>query len=1048
MNQNPFFQSSRVSSILVRQAWLAALPALLAGLGTGCYRASGVQRPTVVSQEISTIGGDRVQGLKAEGAPGDYYLGNDYLEMVVDGTPFGESGAVALARSGGSIIDVGKVDLDHNYKRVSTPTDGLERLTPVINQDPELCVVFDAYRPGQGDGGVHLEMEGRIYDINGKLGAPLDSEGCVQGVQVIHTVSLGEQDRYFVLSTRIVNLTDRNLPIQNIGDFLYQQSGVLRFNVPAREDMQGKALTTWGVNIPGTTFGELASAVKSPMVAFMGVEPVGTREDIHTSYGLLPVDGQDLVVNSDAQTLDALSPVFPNRLVAGCLPVAALNSGGTLSYSRRLYMESGASGQDNYPSQATGLFNRMMTERLSRLGEDSGFLVFQPMGSATRQGAMPVEFRIERKIGGAWKLERTEWAEGISTIPGARYAGDSWPERSQAPQFTLQLPVGEYRLVARNGEGGERAWTELHNANSSKSPSLPTPIRIEKFSASLQNAFNSNPSRDYICPERDQVLTAQGNYLGSLFTTHRFVTRFLEGGENALQPFRVVLVGQDGTVQPSFKRLRTLGSQFNPTYRKPIATDSGFGVYGFQAGNSLFGTSSPMRKPLGAQLKKGSYLAMAIRGPLSSLEQKGLEAFDGQSDSTHTFTFQASPLPKGWTTFDVSGPSLASTGGTLHMERLSSALAEGVQVLAMREEDKHIDVTGLTKDFKEEFLGLTETDLKEVAQDPFTLTARSSRLGEYGEATSLFVPEANNDRMGGARASNTWTLADFITQCGSRPEDRFTVIHRPRGPQGLFTQMAFDPKVALGEGVNVWWNTEGTLSMGARQGSFDAIELLRGEGCGTDAWWKETQELHADWMALLKQQKTGAFTKALGLSSATHSVNTPIGLARTYVKAEGLAQDNMDNLLAALQKGAIVASTGPLLDVKLISGDKVAGPGDLLVPGAPVTLEVSLWAPDWVPVEELRVYINGVETVLDLSVLKSLDPKDPAYDRRLRKGTFQLNIATDAFVVVEAGAKWASTMPYAEGTPWHALMKGIVPMAIANPIFVDVDGKGYQVPGL
>jgi hypothetical protein len=34
------------------------------------------------------------------------------------------------------------------------------------------------------------------------------------------------------------------------------------------------------------------------------------------------------------------------------------------------------------------------------------------------------------------------------------------------------------------------------------------------------------------------------------------------------------------------------------------------------------------------------------------------------------------------------------------------------------------------------------------------------------------------------------------------------------------------------------------------------------------------------------------------------------------------------------------------------------------------------------------------------------------------------------------------------GTPWNKIMKGIYPIAITNPIFVDVNGGGYTPPGL
>jgi len=134
----------------------------------------------------------------------------------------------------------------------------------------------------------------------------------------------------------------------------------------------------------------------------------------------------------------------------------------------------------------------------------------------------------------------------------------------------------------------------------------------------------------------------------------------------------------------------------------------------------------------------------------------------------------------------------------------------------------------------------------------------------------------------------------------------------------------------LNTGANLWWGATSALSSGKTQGGFDALELLRGEvsdasgrplslqvPANATAWFNEFLEVRADWFALLKQQPTTSFTKGLGLSSAKYSLDTPVGLARTYLKATGFTQSNTPPILQALQSGAAVASTGPMLDVTL-----------------------------------------------------------------------------------------------------------------------------------
>ncbi len=1047
--------------------WVAAILVALPGLG--CYRATGIQRPDVVSEEISEVGGDRVQGLKAQGAPSDFYLGNDYLELAVDGTPFGERPGVAGAPGGGSIIDAGKIALDQNYKRVSLPTDTLDRLTPVLNQDPDISLVFDQFKPINSDSEGRIEMTGYVHDPKGKLGVPVDSLGRVTGVSVTHVVSLQKADQFFLLQTTVKNNTSLVLPIRNIGDFLSQEiSGGFRFNVPASEDMNDKALSDWGMEIPspslaktgvGTTFGDLSLAVKAPMVAFMGVEPMGTTEDGHSTLGLLPMDTDRLVVTSDSQkVLDQLRPIFPQRLIAGGLPVANLAAGASMTHTRRLYLTGGTSSSGSIANQASGLFNLMNYDRFTRQSVDRGGFVFQPAGTAVRQGPYPSQFRIERNVGGIWKLERLEWMEPFeNTTTSTSY---------YYPQLSLILPVGTYRLTVENALGS-KVFNNLVNTNTNTNtanPDLPVPVVVPKYSTT-ENTYFTSSAADYICPEHDSVVSPLGSVIADKVTSHSFATRQLDGTANSIQPARIMVFGQN-VADPSIKRTRILSSSFSSVYRTCVPVDSNYGVYGFLAGNQVFAASLPSRSPMSFWLAPGSYLAYAIRGPLSQLDSQPLEAFDGQTLTSHVFTAETMALPSGWTNFDLPGPSLATSGAILPVEKLSSALAEGVQVVGMTEKDRLMDGVGVATNFRNEFQVSTivDADRTVIGSDPFVIEARSSDLGAYGFATALFTPTPRNERNGGARDPKTWTLADFLVQA----EGQYTVIHRPRGPQGLFTQKQFDPTVKLGQGANAWWSTSSFLAGGKTQGAFDALELLRGESSDANgqplslqvadnatAWFTEFKAVRADWFSLLKQQTPTFFTKGLGLSSARFSLDTPVGLARTYLKATGFTQADMSPVLKALQSGAAVASTGPLLDVTLTAagGTVAVGPGGLVstsTPIASVTLTVNLWAPEWVPVNELRVTINGSTQILDITQLKPLATTDAAYDKRLTRGTYTLTLPTDkdAWVLVEAGVPLSTTGAYQAGTPWNLLMKGIYPIAITNPIFVDTTGGGYMAPGL
>jgi hypothetical protein len=123
------------------------------------------------------------------------------------------------------------------------------------------------------------------------------------------------------------------------------------------------------------------------------------------------------------------------------------------------------------------------------------------------------------------------------------------------------------------------------------------------------------------------------------------------------------------------------------------------------------------------------------------------------------------------------------------------------------------------------------------------------------------------------------------------------------------------------------------------------------------------------------------------------------------------------------------------------------GPGGLVTgSNASVTLSISLYAPDWVPVDEVRVVVNGAAPIQ----VPMAGFTTSTTDFRLRTATVTVPMPAgkDAWLVVEAGVARTQTGAYRAGTPWNKIMKGVYPIAVTNPIFVDVNGGGYTPPGL
>lgn len=1044
--------------------WMAPLVLALAAGSGGCFRATGVARPNLAVEEIPQVGGDRVAGLKSSAGPGDFYLGNDYVQLAVDGAAFGDQPGQLGAPSGGSILDIGTISLDQSFKRVSMPDDMLGRLGPVANQDPDLPLVFDHYIPGKSTNLVFLDMQGYLLDPKGKLGATVDAQGRVVGVAVDHRISLGLRDTYFTLETTLTNHSGATLPIETLGDFLSQQGGGYRFVVPATKAFDGTPITSWGVEIPGSDFANpLTTSVQAPMVALTSSESSGTTYDDHSGIGILPVDTDQVLVTSDPQhALSEDRPVFPARLVVGGPAVSGLADGQTLTYRRRIYITGGSSfftsstAIVSKPTPSNMMFNAMAAARAGLRGGDLGFLSFNTFGTATLGGPLQTEYRLERYLGSAadastdlnpanWSLERVEWRER-GEIPSSPAPVQVFLPAVADPNVPGQTE--RYRLTASNRNQSSTLYLATNTLNASR-PNVATPIQPSK-----DQPWNLAES---LAPERFDVLDSAGNVVAQKLSMHMFSAR--EAGAtvfNGLQPLRITFAGIGATADPDMQRTRKLSSYFDPIYKGKVISSGAVAAYQYQAGNQAFGASfSSPYSSLGSFFAPGDYLAYGTRGPLSFLDAIPVFAFDGQADTNHMFVVVKAGLPTGWTSFDLPGPTQATTGGFNPGEMLSSALAEGVQVVARTEQDLQTDPSALRAEFRVEFdannTSISDAQRDPIGNDPFVVGARSSTLAD-GAVTALFTPAPASTRFGGALPSTGWTLADFLTQA----QGAYNVIERPRGPKGLFTVRGFDPAVALGSGANAWWTQTGPVSLGKREGDFDALELLRGEWsdasgnprpltdpANATAWFNEFLTVRNDWFGLLNQQGPTGFTKALGLSSARYSLDTPVGLARTYLNlgTAALDQNDLSPVLKALQAGAAVASTGPLLDVA-VNG---TGPGGLVAgPVASVTLTINLYAPDWVPVDEVRAIVNGAVQSVPLS---SFTPSTT--DSRLRTATVTLAMPTtgkDAWIVVEAGVPLTTTGAYAAGTPWAKIMKGIYPIAVTNPIFVDVTGGGYTPP--
>lgn len=224
---------------------------------------------------------------------------------------------------------------------------------------------------------------------------------------------------------------------------------------------------------------------------------------------------------------------------------------------------------------------------------------------------------------------------------------------------------------------------------------------------------------------------------------------------------------------------------------------------------------------------------------------------------------------------------------------------------------------------------------------------------------------------------------------------------------GFFVAAAYDSSTGVAGNPDFWSD------------DFDLIEVFN------DSSFDENEELVNDWFAFLNR---GQRKFAVG-SSDTHQVyDIPLGYPRTCARVDmdstsALRSTGPTPLRDAMAGGHSVVNGGVHVSATHGSG---ARPGDVVTNAATSeTVRVVVQAPQWVDVDTLRVYVNGVllETItLDET---TADPLNPV-------------VRFDADVSVPTGDAAAWVVLVAAGdTDLAPVHPGRMPFGVTNPIFFE-----------
>lgn len=498
-------------------------------------------------------------------------------------------------------------------------------------------------------------------------------------------------------------------------------------------------------------------------------------------------------------------------------------------------------------------------------------------------------------------------------------------------------------------------------------------------------------------------------------------------------------------------------------------------------------------------LSPGTYYAVASRG----IEYEIDVSDEFTIDETLAYDLQLqvarSVDTEGWISADLhvhSSPSHDS--GVSPRDRIRTMVAEGVEFFSTNDHDVLSDFAPDIEDMGLErwvrtAVGVETTTVELGHYLAFPL--RREFLGDVGGA------------MDWTGMTPSQIVEDLRAQGQAEGFDPLVFVAHPRdGILGYFDQYGFDPFDSTPNRV-VWRPSALTLANpliteDEAMLEMDAIELFTAKredqartplvselegfatGDGTtmldwtvrtmeeqeglkDGTYLLTDELEGtvdDWFALLN---IGYRHTALGNSDTHGTTSTEAGCPRNFVASptDSPVFIRPQEVANAVKEGRVIASYGPFVTLE-IDGAQI---GDELKvdDGQALNFTIRAQAPSWMDLTRVELYENG-ELIREFSV----DPGTPTTERFLT--SFEHTPAQDSWYVVIVngeqsmapvftqveipyipledavigalggisgiGAFLSDPVPFPKVYPIH-------PYALANPIWIDVGGDGFEPPG-
>jgi hypothetical protein len=238
-------------------------------------------------------------------------------------------------------------------------------------------------------------------------------------------------------------------------------------------------------------------------------------------------------------------------------------------------------------------------------------------------------------------------------------------------------------------------------------------------------------------------------------------------------------------------------------------------------------------------------------------------------------------------------------------------------------------------------------------------------------------------------------------------------------------------------------DTDGTADGGfAKMLSFmDVIEVHPMEPIlltpGSEAFQAQRRNPIFHWMQMLN---LGYRVTGVVNTDAHYSFHGSGGM-RNYIRSSTDLPSDIDTMemVRASTAGHIVMSNGPFMTVEAGNGSRVVGPGeDLSAVEGKMELRVRVQCPNWFDINRVQVLVNG-RARNDLYFTRRANEDQFGTGPVKFDSVIPVAMDSDAHLIVVAAGEGAE-LGQIIGPNWGKQ----IPIAVSNPIFVDVDGGGFR----